>query len=212
MTDRLVIYFMRHGWSAADDENVHGGRYDDSLTAKGRAQVLARARDFAEQGIAFDTITASTLRRARESAQIVAETLGGTVETDPDWMEFDNGALAGLTWEEAARRYPEPEFRNPYEISDGTGESDFDIQTRATRALQNLVRRGPGRHLVVAHGGIFSAALRVIVGAPPNLNSKHGIGFAFGDAGYVRTAYYPARHFWLLSRIETELPKHLYDE
>jgi len=93
MSDRLILYFMRHGWSAADDENVHGGRYDDSLTVKGRAQVLARARDFAAQGIKFDSIIASSLRRAHESALIVAEMLGGTVETDPDWMEFDNGAL-----------------------------------------------------------------------------------------------------------------------
>lgn len=212
MTDRLVIYFMRHGWSAADDENVHGGRYDDSLTAKGRAQVLARARDFAEQGIKFDSITASSLRRAHESALIVAQTLGGAVETDPDWMEFDNGALAGLPFDVAAERFPVPAWRNPYESFHGTGESDFDIQIRSTRALQNLVRRGPGRHLVVAHGGILNAVLRVIVGAPPNLNGKHGIGFAMGDAGYVRTAYYPAEHYWVLGRIETELPKHLYDE
>lgn len=212
MTDRLVIYFMRHGWSAADDENVHGGRYDDSLTAKGRAQVLARARDFAEQGIQFDTITASTLRRARESAQIVADSLGGTVETDPDWMEFDNGALAGLPFDEAAQRYPVPAWRNPYESFHGTGESDVDIHIRSTRALQNLVRRGPGQYLVVAHGGILNAVLRVIVGAPPVLNGKHGIGFAFGDAGYARAHYYPAQHYWSLVELVPDLSKRLYDE
>jgi len=128
---------------------------------------------------------------AHESALTVAGTHGGTVETDPDWMEFGNGALAGLPFDVAAERFPVPAWRNPYESFHGTGESDIDIQIRATRALQNLVRRGPGRYLVVAHGGILNAALRVLVGAPTTLDGKHGIGFAFGDAGYSRLNYYP---------------------
>jgi 2,3-bisphosphoglycerate-dependent phosphoglycerate mutase len=212
MSDCVTLYFMRHGRSVADDENVHGGRYDDSLTAVGRAQVLARARDFAARGVQFDSIVASTLKRAHESALIVAETLGGSVGTDPDWMEFDNGALAGLPFDVAAERFPVPDWRNPYESFHGTGESDLDIQIRAARALQNAARRGPGRHLVVAHGGILNAVLRVIVGAAPVLNSKHGIGFHFGDAGYVRTHYYPAKHYWAIAEIVPHLPKGAVDE
>ncbi|MEP7327884.1 MAG: histidine phosphatase family protein [Betaproteobacteria bacterium] len=212
MANRITLYFMRHGWSEADDENVHGGRYDDALTAKGRAQVLARAQDFAARNIKFDSIVASTLRRAHQSALIVAQTLGGTVDTDPDWMEFDNGALAGLSFDEAAKRYPVPAFRNPYESFHGTGESDVDIQMRATRALQNVVRRGPGCHLVVAHGGILNAVMRVIVGAPPVLNGKHGIAFWFRDATYARVHYYPADHYWALAEIVDELPSPDSDE
>jgi 2,3-bisphosphoglycerate-dependent phosphoglycerate mutase len=212
MSDCITLYFMRHGRSVADDENVHGGRYDDSLTARGRVQVLARAHDFAARDIKFDSIMASTLKRAHESALIVAETLGGSVSTDPDWMEFDNGALAGLPFDVAEQRFPRPDWRNPYESFHGTGESDFDIQIRATRALQNIVRRGPGRHLVVAHGGILNAVLRVIVGAAPVLNGKHGLGFHFGDAGYVRAHYYPAEHYWAIAEIVPHLPKGAVDE
>ena len=41
MSDCVTLYFMHHGRSVADDENVHGGRYDDSLTAAGRPQMRA---------------------------------------------------------------------------------------------------------------------------------------------------------------------------
>jgi broad specificity phosphatase PhoE len=33
---------MRHGRSGADDENVHGGRYDDALTDAGRHRAVAQ--------------------------------------------------------------------------------------------------------------------------------------------------------------------------
>ena len=54
--------------------------------------------------------------------------------------------------------------------------------------MQNVVRRGPGRYLVVAHGNVLNAALRTIAGVPP-LPDGLGLRFGLGDAGYVRTSY-----------------------
>jgi hypothetical protein len=36
-----------------------------------------------------------------------------TLETDPECTEVDNRPLAGLPFDFAARRYPQPAFRNP---------------------------------------------------------------------------------------------------
>ncbi len=195
--DEIFITFMRHGRSRADDEQVHEGRYDSSLTDTGREQVNRRTRYWLEAGVCFDQIVASTLVRARETAEIVGRALQVKVDLDPDWMEMDNGPLAGLSLDEARVRYPRPPFRNPYQGMAGTGESEWDLQTRAARAVQSVVRRGPGRYLVVAHGGILNAALRHVVGAPIPLNGQ-GIWFAFGDTGYYETVYTPARHYWEL--------------
>ena len=92
---------MRHGRSRADDEEVHEGRYDSPLTDMGRAQVQQRALLWLESQVTFDCIIASTLQRALESAKIVGAALNVPVEPDPDWMEMDNGLLAGIRWDVA---------------------------------------------------------------------------------------------------------------
>lgn len=202
MSTAIALLLLRHGRSRADDEGVHEGRYDSPLTEVGRAQVRARAAAFLAQALTPDGVIASPLSRARETGQILAQALNTPFETDPDWLEFDNGPLAGVPLAEAERRFPPPAFRNPYEAFWGTGESEWDCAQRAARAVQKLVRRGPGLYLVAAHGGILNAALRHILGAPPPINGQ-GVWFAFGDTGYARVVYRPDRHSWLLAELQS---------
>lgn len=197
MVDEVFIQFMRHGRSRADDEGVHEGRYDSPLTDVGRAQVKARGEFWKERGVEFDRIFASTLVRAHESAQIIGGLFGLPVEVDEVWMEMDNRPLAGMPIEEAKIRYPRPQFRGPYEPFHGVGESDWELHCRAVSAVEKLVRHGPGRYLVVSHGGMLNAVLRAIVGAQPPING-HGIWFEFGDTGYARCSYDPGGHYWVL--------------
>jgi 2,3-bisphosphoglycerate-dependent phosphoglycerate mutase len=191
----MDICFLRHGRSRADDEEVHEGRYDSPLTGVGRAQATRLGAMWKQQDVEFDLIVCSTLVRAHETAEIVADALGVPVEPDANWMEKDNGPLAGLTWEEADAQYPEPEWNTPYVRLAGVGESPSDLQCRATRAIQDVIHRGRERVLVVAHGGILNAAMRSISGAPAQVN-KTSFYFGFGDNGYVRTTYTPESHSW----------------
>ena len=197
METEIYITFLRHGRSRADDEKVNEGRYDSPLTDIGRTQAQTRAHEFLSRDIHFDLIVSSTLQRAHETAKIIGQLLNVSVETDPDWMEMDNGPLAGLPRDVAAERYPKPIFRNPYESFCGTGESDWEIYCRGARAVEKMVRRGAGIYLVVAHGGILNSAMRTIIGAQPFINYQ-GIVFGFGDTGYTRFAYYPSKHLWCL--------------
>jgi 2,3-bisphosphoglycerate-dependent phosphoglycerate mutase len=125
------------------------------------------------------------------------------VETDRDWLEMNNGPLAGISWNIAAEQFPLPIFRNPYEPFCGAGESDWEIYCRVARAIENLVQRSPGEHLVVSHGGILNSTLRTIVGSQPPINHQ-GIYFEFGDTGYARLVYYPLEHIWCLLEFKTE--------
>lgn len=204
MTEEIHLTFLRHGRSRADDEEVHEGRYDSPLTEVGRGQVQTRAQEFLARKIHFDKIISSTLQRAHETAAIIGRFLHIPVETDSDWMELDNGPLAGMPRDVAAEQYPRPAFRNPYEPFCGTGESDWEIYCRGAKAVEKVIRRGTGHYLVVAHGGILNAAMRTIVGAQPFVN-QHGIVFGFGDTGYVRLNYRPAEHIWVLREFNTGL-------
>lgn len=197
MENKILVTLLRHGRSRADDEGVHEGRYDSPLTEVGRAQVHKRAQDFLLRGLQFDLIIASTLQRANETARIIGSALDVSVEDDSDWMEWDNGPLAGLPFDVAEERYPKPDFRNPYTPMAGSGESEWDIYNRAARAVQKLVQRGPGSYLVVAHGGILNTALQTMMGAIPTANQQ-GFAIAFGDTGYVHLVYYPDQHRWVL--------------
>jgi 2,3-bisphosphoglycerate-dependent phosphoglycerate mutase len=193
----ISITLLRHGRSRADDENIYEGRCDSPLTEVGRAQVESRASLWVQEGRKFDLAICSTLRRAQETAQIISGVLQIPLETDPDWMEMDNGVLAGMPVEEANRLYPEPAFRIPFASFHNSGESDWQFYCRAARAMEKLVCRGPGIYLVVAHGGILNMALRTVVETGPPVN-RQGIWFAFGDTGFALVRYLPLRHRWVV--------------
>ncbi len=200
MSSDIEITFMRHGRSRADDENVIEGRYDSPLTETGRDQARARGSELKARGMDFDALIASSLVRASETAEIVGEILGVDVEIDADWMEMDNGPVSGMPHEEALEKYPMPDFQNPFEpmiVSADAGESVWALHGRAARALERVIRRGPGQYLVVSHGGTLSAALRCVVGAQPAVRGQ-GVRFALGDTGLVRTRYTPDQHLWTI--------------
>ena len=134
---------MRHGRSRADDEKVHEGRYDSPLTNVGRDQVRSRGQNWRDSAKVFDAIISSTLKRASESAEILAEVLGVSVEYDQDWMERDNGQLAGRPVEKTQEIPLSIEATgpfSPYDTVSGTGESKWDLVGRSARALQSIVR------------------------------------------------------------------------
>lgn len=171
--------FLRHGRSLADDQGVHEGRYDSPLTDVGQAQAQQLARYWQAHPPGFDRLACSPLVRAYETARIIGAALNLTPHADPDWMEFDNGPLAGLPRDEALARYPMPEARGRFEplTADG-GESEAAFHRRAGAALELLIT-GPGDHvLVVAHGGILNAALHELI-------RSDRVVFAFGDTGFT---------------------------
>jgi len=201
MGDSIDVTLVRHGRSRADDEGVHEGRYDSPLTDVGCAEAEKAGKDLLARGFRCNVIIASPLQRAQSTAKILSKCLSVPVEIDADWVEMDNGALAGLTFDEAAARHPQPAFRNPYEKLPGSGESAWGLYARAARAVEKLVERGPGHYVVVAHGGILNAALRTVLGAVPTGNDQ-GVEFRFGDLGYISLTYIPSEHRWQIREFQ----------
>ncbi len=206
MDNGIQITLMRHGRSRADDEMVHEGRYDSPLTDVGRSQVEATAVGWKCSPVTFDLIISSTLARASESARIVSESISVPIEYDPDWMERDNGPLAGLPFDVGRAKYPRPASAGPFEPyipSTGQGEGGWDLHSRAARALQRVVRRGPGSYLVVAHGGIINAAISCMLGVPPS-TTESGVRFAMGDACFIRAVYDAENHLWTILEMSAQ--------
>ena len=78
----MDVYFLRHGladwpdWDPAHDD-------ERPLTSNGVVRMKAEAKRLEQLGLKFDVILTSPLKRARQSAEIVARRLGGELVEDP---------------------------------------------------------------------------------------------------------------------------------
>jgi broad specificity phosphatase PhoE len=202
-TPHYRIVLMRHGQSVGNAAGVHQGQSDFPLNNTGIRQSQALACRWQSEGMTFDCIITSPLRRAQQTAEIIAATLGLSLEIDPDWMERDNGLLAGLRPDQVEERQLRPPFIHPYQRIGETGESQWELYLRAGRAVQCLLHRPPGRYLVVSHGGSLNHALYAILGIVPGANF-HGPRFQFRNTAFATLSYNPERHIWLFEGLNDQ--------
>ena len=164
----LTVVLTRHGATPLSEPEQHLGQsIDIGLSAAGRVAAPALADRLA--GVAFDRIVSSPLRRARETAEIVAGSL--PVETDGRIVEMDYGAWEGLTYEQIDARDLELRRRwekDPARTACPEGESGDDVARRARSFLGDAIARGRqgGRILVVAHATFNRILLCVALGVP----------------------------------------------
>jgi probable phosphoglycerate mutase len=142
-----TLLLARHGETDWNREGRWQGWADPPLNDRGREQ----AGELAEQlrRVPFDAVYSSDLRRAHETAEIVAGP-GVPVVVDPDLREIDIGSWSGLTHEQIRERFP-----------DGTrpdGETRDHHAARVRAAVERIARANLGRRiLVVTHGGTLRA-------------------------------------------------------
>ena len=166
MLTRQAFWFLRHGETDWNAQNLAQGRVDIPLNATGRAQADAAAARLHGRGIR--SIVASPLSRARDTALTAAAVIGAEVTYDPELQEVSFGDHEGqpmLTqWFDdwVAEKYTPP-----------GAESFAELRDRAVRAVNRcLLQEAPV--LVVAHGALFRA-LRSAMGLEPNIRTANGI-------------------------------------
>jgi broad specificity phosphatase PhoE len=200
MTDIYHITLLRHGESVGNASGIFQGQIDMPLNDTGRLQAQSLAAAWKNCRTSFDRIISSPLLRARETAEIISGQLNVGIDFDPDLMERNGGLRQGLTIEEADIQFPQPTFVHPYLPTARTGESEWEFFLRAGRAVQNLIRREPGRYLVVAHGGILNRLMYAILGIIPQPNFT-GPRFRFENTAYAVLTYHPGWHNWTVLKI-----------
>ena len=194
--------FLRHGRSLADDEQKCEGRYDSPLTQVGENQAFLTADKFRQYGFEFDKILTSPLMRALRTAEIINTSFKLPLLVEPLLIEHDNGIIAGMLKSELNEKYPLPTFDSPFRYyPEKTGENNVQEHARGGLALSRLIDFGPGRYLVVTHGGIGNAILRNIFGIGYMVNGS-GVSFRLKDNGWVQVSYKEDKSHWQLLRME----------
>jgi broad specificity phosphatase PhoE len=152
-----IVLLARHGESDWNAAHRWQGHADRPLTEKGRAQASALAERLAH--IDLDAVYSSDLRRAADTARVVAEAQGLGLVQLPELREVDVGSWSGLTREEAEERFPEgfARWREGFPgWADGEGYDEM-AQRVIGAVVQIALAREDGRALVVSHGGPIRA-------------------------------------------------------
>lgn len=163
-----VTLLLRHGSTALTVERRFSGVGDPPLSDRGRAEAQAAADRLASS--TAEVVVSSPLRRARETAELVAGRLGLEVAVEAAFRETDFGDWEGCTLEEVRQRWPAElaNWQADYRVAPPGGES-FAATTRRVRAgLDRLLAAHSRRTVVVvAHVTPIKTAVRLALEAPP---------------------------------------------
>jgi len=162
------LYLIRHAQADGLRPDIVGSITPDSgLSAFGITQAeRLRERLSASGEIQADVLISSTLKRARETAEIITPAFSLPLLFDEEIQELNVGNSEGLTIVEIEERFGgmfslEDE---PFRRMGSTGESWGEFTFRSCRALDRITREHAGKTIVlVTHGQfIISSFLRFL--------------------------------------------------
>ena len=180
----MRLLLIRHGESEGNAARRLQGQGEYPLSELGRAQ----ARHLTDRlNKAYDDIAViytSSLSRAVETAEILAEVLDAPVVSDDRLREYDVGQLTGLTMEDIRERFPQIYVAWMEDVEEWIpmpgGEGNGGFRQRVREVFGEIAFRHDGDEniVVVSHGGTLGAYLAQIMGLSPERRSP----FSFGNA------------------------------
>ena len=160
-----MIYLVRHGQTLQNRAGLLQGRSDFPLNEMGREQARRVGAFFREQGVRFDAVSTSPLRRAVQTAALIA---GETVplRVDERLIEMDYGPYEGMDL-----RAPAPEvlafFRDFVNVPAPAGMEKLSAVTARLGAfLEQLRPEAEERDILVStHAIALKGALEYLTPA-----------------------------------------------
>jgi len=162
------IRLVRHAEAEGNlFRRIHGVT-DSGLTDFGRKQLVPLAARFAL--LRLDAVYSSDLRRARETAEVLAAPKGLGVRVLPALREVDMGEWEDRTWGWAARFAPEQYHAlnmDPARFTVPGCEAYSVSVRRILGAMRTIAAENPGGEVAaVSHGCIIRILLAQLLGVP----------------------------------------------
>ncbi|MEK7653471.1 MAG: class I tRNA ligase family protein [Patescibacteria group bacterium] len=159
------FFLIRHAESEKNILGIFDGKKDSaySLTEKGRKQAEEAAKKLKK--LKIDLIISSELRRAKETAEIIAGELGLEAQFDPRLNEVYLGKREGKPYLDEDGKSFTQKWKMEYDKRLEEGESVKDVEERMLSAWQELDEKYAGKNiLLVSHGDTLRALKGVLLG------------------------------------------------
>jgi broad specificity phosphatase PhoE len=163
------LFLVRHGATAATEEDRFSGSTGAELSAEGRWQAARLGERLSQQNIA--AVYSSPLPRAVDTARIIA----GHCRLDPvtrdGLREIGHGHWEGMKREDVERQFG-PEYAmweaDPFTFAPAGGESGVAVLARALPVIREIVAAHHGSQvLVVSHKATLRLVLSSLLGFDP---------------------------------------------
>ena len=165
-----MIYLVRHGQTEFNRERRIQGHVDSPLTELGVRQAHAVGRllrDLIRDPDGW-RIVSSPLGRARSTADIVAEKLGGlTVELEPRIQEMSWGAFDGRLRAEIEAEHPETFGKTGWAFDAPTDGESYEVVCERVGAWLASLPPEPERRIIAVSHGISGRVLRGLYAGLP---------------------------------------------
>jgi len=158
------LILVRHGESQFNAEHRWAGwEHESPLTLRGVSEAENTARLLSSEDD-VSVVYSSPLTRARQTAEIIGESLGLPPVIVEGLKEVNVGQIAGLTQSEFRDRYPDVYSRWQNRVDTQYtwpgGEQRAGFFRRAAQTIQEIIDRHPhDKVVVVCHGGVIRASL-----------------------------------------------------
>ncbi len=166
----MNIYIVRHGETDWNREGIYQGQTDTSLNEKGRDDAKKLAAALSK--IRFSCIYSSDLKRARETAEIINESLNLPVFYTRNLREMDFGRWTGISVFDMEKIDPDLFRRwqdNPWDISPPGGETFRELTERVVDTIEEISNKHRDENiLVVSHGGPIKALILWLIHGNPS--------------------------------------------
>ncbi len=190
----MLIYVIRHGLSEGNAAGVIQGFADSPLTDIGRSQAKLLGRFLRRENVSADTIYSSPLKRALETAEIIADELDPIPAVRPvgGFMEVDVGTLSGMSLEDAHAKYPNGWAGDINKWLDFriAGGEDFDgFFARVREAADEIIESwgdplADRAFMFVTHAGVMRPLLKSLLNGEGDF-----MYFTFGNCCHVKIEY-----------------------
>lgn len=165
----MKIILTRHGETDWNNRKIIQGSTDTMLNETGLMQAASLAETLTGSAYHIQHIYTSRLKRAYDTADIVSQRLSLPCTIIDGLEEMNLGLWEGMSWKEAAQRYPEHyslwhekrRYTRPPE-----GESYQDVLERFHGALKRVCAMGLQEVLVVTHSANIMTLLSYLNKTP----------------------------------------------
>ena len=195
------LILARHGETMWNVEKVFRGRADVNLDEVGikQAELLGKYLSNWE----LEAIYSSPVKRALDTANIVARYQKVAVRIAEGLIDFDFGEWQSLPEQEVKRLYPAilNEWQsNPDKVKMPGGESLEDVRMRAVEVVSDVLSRHQGNVLLVSHRVVIKVLICYLLGLDNShfRNISQDVGgitiFNYADGRFILTRHNDTSH------------------